>query len=53
MLYCRRCREDHELKERAFFLLDETCDICGRRFTLCYFDQDLDISSLFEENEDG
>ncbi len=40
MLYCETCQEEHELKQVAFIIYDETCELCGRPLTSCYFTTD-------------
>ena len=37
MLYCKKCQVSHDLQKPAFQLYYETCDICKKPITTCYF----------------
>ena len=40
MKYCKECQEKENLKEIAFQLFNEICDICGKKtITVFYSDQ--------------
>lgn len=37
MLYCKDCQESHGLQKPAFKLYYESCDLCKKPITTCYF----------------
>ena len=51
MLYCKDCQEKNGLPERAFQLFYETCELCGKLCTTCFFDSQTEEVAECKEDE--